>query len=324
MTMLLSIDIKPFSFHLKHKLKTSQGTIESKKGWLLHIHDSLGASGWGEVSHFDKKNLFKCEKILNTLNQKVARNDLEAGIKIWPGAMSFGIGAALAEMDGIIGSNSGTKWLKAPPSAILLPANYSLLETVECLVKRHKINKDTITMKWKIGINSIHQEKDLLSKILKLIPANFRLRLDANAGLNRLQANEWANLFSKEPRLEWLEQPLPAHDIEGLSQLAKATPIALDESLVYNPSLRSSWQSWQIRRPAIDGDPRVLLNELKQGKSFLSLSTAFETGIGRRWVNHLSAMQQKGPTPTAPGLAPGWSPNNELFSDNPILVWKSA
>jgi O-succinylbenzoate synthase len=54
------------------------------------------------------------------------------------------------------------------------------------------------------------------------------------------------------------------------------------------------------------------------------VSTALETGVGRRWIDHLAALQAEGPTPTAPGLAPGWTPEGPLFAADPELVWEAA
>jgi O-succinylbenzoate synthase len=54
------------------------------------------------------------------------------------------------------------------------------------------------------------------------------------------------------------------------------------------------------------------------------LSTGFETGIGRRWLALLAAIQMAGPTPAAPGLAPGWRPGGRLFSEDPLEVWQAA
>ena len=79
-----------------------------------------------------------------------------------------------------------------------------------------------------------------------------------------------------------------------------------------------------MRHPSLEGDPRKLLEELHCGTNYISISTAFETGIGRRCIDHLAAIQQQTPTPTAPGLAPGWCPTGNLFSKNPNLVWKAA
>ena len=107
-------------------------------------------------------------------------------------------------------------------------------------------------------------------------------------------------------------------------ELLARVPVALDESLRDHPAWRAYWPGWQVRRPALEGDPRLLLRQLQQGTPHLMLSTAFETGIGARWLAHLAALQQLGPTPAAPGLAPGWCPETALFSSDPEEVWIAA
>ena len=322
--MCLTLNVKSFSFRLSRTLRTAQGAINRKKGWLLHLENKSGNWGWGEVSPLNPNELEACEAILQNLGNKPSREKLEVGTKTWPGPLAFGIGAALAELDGIVGSFEAGGWLEAPESAILLPQTKSLLSSVDLLAKNYKSKTHHLTLKLKVAIQSSIKEEELLFQILERLPTNARLRLDANAGWNRKEAKHWANHFIGESRLEWLEQPLPANDIKGLSELSKHIPIALDESLLVDPSLRQSWQGWQIRRPLLDGDPRILLQELHAGVPFGVLSTAFETGIGRRWLHHLAALQQHGPTPTAPGLAPGWCPDGPLFSKNPNLVWEAA
>ena len=163
----------------------------------------------------------------------------------------------------------------------------------------------------------------MLEKILSMLPSNSKLRIDANGGWNRDQANYWAQKLHNNPLLEWLEQPLSPEDLSGLEKLAEYIPVALDESLNHNPCLRQTWKSWQIRRPSIDGDPRIILKELTNKNSYIVISTAFETGIGTRWVEYLARMQQHTKTPTKPGLAPGWRPNTPLFSNDPFVVWKT-
>ena len=67
-----------------------------------------------------------------------------------------------------------------------------------------------------------------------------------------------------------------------------------------------------------------LQQQLQSGLPRQMISTAFETGIGRRFVEHLAALQAQGPTPAAPGLAPGWRPEGELFAADPERVWEAA
>ena len=207
----------------------------------------------------------------------------------------------------------------------MLPTDKSLLlKTLDVMIAKHDNCQNALTFKWKVGNYTNESELTLLEQILDRIPKNSKLRIDANGGWTRNQANHWTKKLINEPRLEWLEQPLPANDIEGLEILARKIPVALDESLTYLPSLQKTWTSWQIRHPLLDGDPRMLLKNLNNKQSLISISTAFETGIGYRWIEHLAALQQKSATPTQAGLALGWKPDIPLFSNNPNTVWRAA
>jgi O-succinylbenzoate synthase len=179
-------------------------------------------------------------------------------------------------------------------------------------------------LKWKVAAHGNDLELGWLEELLALLPPGARLRLDANGGWDRPTAFAWAERLGGEARLDWLEQPLPPTDQPGLELLAQRLPVALDESLRADPGLRQRWLGWQVRRPALEGDPRPLLAELGAGRPGLMVSTALETGIGRRWVEHLAALQAAGPTPTAPGLAPGWTPEGALFATDPAVVWEAA
>ena len=234
-------------------------------------------------------------------------------------------------------------WRSAPPSAWLLPAGTGALAALATLLEKAEqdgqttdptalgplgrpgaLRPKTLTFKWKVAAGSDSEERAVLEQLLGRLPAGSRLRLDANGGWDRTTARAWAERLAAEPRLDWMEQPLTPGDQAGLEALAALVPVALDESLRLDPSLRGRWPGWQVRRPSLEGDPRPLLRALTSGTPGLMLSTAFETGIGRRFLGHLAALQQDGPTPTAPGLAPGWRPAGALFAHDPALVWAAA
>ena len=217
----------------------------------------------------------------------------------------------------------------APPGAVLLPAGEAMLPALEHVLHcadgaSGRLSVNPLSVKWKVAAGADSQERALLELLLAQLPANARLRLDANGGWSRATAWGWAERLAGEPRLQWLEQPLASHDQAGLEALAARLPVALDESLQQRPQLRHSWPGWQVRRPSQEGDPRPLLAALAAGQPRLMLSTGFETGIGRRWLHHLAALQMRGPTPTAPGLASGWQPPGALFAADPWQVWEAA
>ena len=121
--------------------------------------------------------------------------------------------------------------------------------------------------------------------------------------------------------IDWLEQPLCVDDIEGMKELNKKIQIALDESLLKFPTLIDEWKGWQIRRPSQENNPVKLLRVLENKKALISISTSFETGIGKRWLYHLSSLQLQGSTPKVPGLAMNKLPNSFLFLNEAKKIW---
>ena len=323
--MKLIINSKPFSFKLTRKLITSQGIIHNKVGLLLQIKDSDGNCGWGEVSPIEKNELKKSIESLDFIGRQTTKDSIENYLCELPGALAFGLGSCLADLENLTKIKLNFEGIDITESSYLLPTDIDPLESIVNYLDRSNKEKSSRTIKWKVSNqeNNFNEEK-ALQKILNVLPKNFKLRIDPNGGWSRQKAHEWSSELKNETRLEWIEQPLPSKDIEGLFSLANQIPIALDESLIEFPYLRKTWKSWQIRRPALDGDPRLLLKEIDKEDSQTVISTAFETGIGRRWINHLAARQVKGKNPCAPGLAPGWCPKGPLFNNNPKLVWEAA
>jgi O-succinylbenzoate synthase len=351
------LEWRSFAFELGRPLVTSAGVVREKRGWLLRLRNERGQQGWGEAAPLQLEArpalqletastpqlaatpaltalpaLTELAAAIAELGEEQPREVLEAYLAgaACPPSLGFALGAALAEADGLVGGEGPP----APPGAVLLPAGEAMLPALEHVLHcadgasgRLSVNPLSVTplcVKWKVAAGADGQERALLELLLAQLPANARLRLDANGGWSRATAWGWAERLADEPRLQWLEQPLASDDQAGLEALAARLPVALDESLQQRPQLRHSWPGWQVRRPSQEGDPRPLLAALAAGQPRLMLSTGFETGIGRRWLHHLAALQMRGPTPAAPGLASGWQPPGALFATDPRQVWKAA
>jgi O-succinylbenzoate synthase len=333
----LQLRWRPFALALPRPLQTARATLTHKRGWLLQLRSASGGLGWGEAAPLVPEPAL--EQAIKALGPEPARNAVEADLAAGrlPGPVAFALGAALAEADGLLESG----WLAPPPSAQLLPAGPDALAALEealqladQLADQSAVQSAPLpvgppgvtgpSFKWKVAVRSDSEERALLEQLLARLPAGARLRLDANGRWDRATATVWADRLAVESRLQWLEQPLDPADQAGLEALAARLPVALDESLSASPPLRQSWPGWQVRRPSQDGDPRPLMTELIARRPRLMLSTAFETGIGLRWLNHLAALQALGPTPAAPGLAPGWQLGGGWASANPWQVWEAA
>ena len=335
------------------RLQASDGRL----GWGEAAPLELGVGRRGGAPGACADTLEACRGTIAALGPCLSRQQLEAALPGLPGSLAFAVGAALAELEGLAGEVAAgglakleglagevgggglaeledlpgeppagglapgwlaKGWLPAPPSAWLLPAGASVLPALE-----EALSRNAQTLKWKVAAGDDALERQLLEAVLERLPEGARLRLDANGGWDRATAAAWADRLAGEPRLEWLEQPLAEDDLEGLEALAARLPVALDESLRRHPWLRQRWRGWQVRRPALEGDPRPLLAALAAGRAGWMVSTAFETGVGRRLVEHAAALQWRGPTPTAPGLAPQWRPTGPLFDPDPAVAWAS-
>ncbi|MEB3333831.1 MAG: o-succinylbenzoate synthase [Cyanobacteriota bacterium] len=334
----VTLQWRPFHFALPAPLRTAAGRLERRRGWLLRLQTARETVGWGEAAPLALGSapdgaLAACALELEELAGRWSRGDLEERLPGLPPALAFAVGAALAEADGLVGAGAGG-WRPPPPSAHLLPAGPDALETVQALRKVWDsargqgaglgTNSLPPTVKWKVAVHPERVEQACYERLIRLLPGGTRLRLDANGGFDRATAERWVDLLRREERLQWLEQPLAPADQDGLEALALRVPIALDESLLLRPDLRRNWRGWQVRRPSQEGDPRPLLRELGAGRPRWMVSTSFETGIGRRWLAHLAALQAEGPTPVAPGLAPGWRAPGDLGAEAPEAVWRAA
>ncbi|WP_259720605.1 o-succinylbenzoate synthase [Synechococcus sp. CS-1328] len=310
-------------------LRTSQGWLCQKQGCLLRLESPDHArSGWGEAAALEGDTAALAAAIARCTPESgttMPRAALEALLPKLPEVLAFAIGAALAELDGMI----GPIWLPPPPAALLLPAGEEALGALERHLNAAGANEAApLCCKWKVAASPDPLERQVLEQLLERLPADARLRLDANGGWSRATATAWAKRLAEEPRLEWLEQPLEPFDLEGHEALARLLPVALDESLQRRPELRQRWPGWQVRRPSQEGDPRPLLAALAGGAGVpvppLVFSTAFETGIGQRWLGHLAALQARQGDAPAPGLAPGWLPGTGLGRRDPEEVWEAA
>ncbi len=318
--MNLTFEKKSFFFKLSSKVDNSNTTYKYRSGWIIKLRNIEKGVGFGEVNPLIKKDLDKCKIQLNQIPKYINSKNIPNLISNFHPCIQSAINSALAEIEKKIIFEENYYFNEIDQTAILLNP-YKALQELKELQDNKMLNDKSLTIKWKVAIQDNTSEEKTLIEILKNLRSNIKLRIDANGSWKREIANRWVDILKNIKNIDWLEQPLSSDDIEGLREINKKIPVALDESLLKYPYLIKEWDGWQIRRPSQEKNPMHLLKELKDKKGFRSLSTSFETGVGMRWLFHLSSLQLLGLTPKVPGLALKKNPNSFLFLDEPQKIW---
>ncbi len=314
---------KFFFFEFPKSIYNSKRKFNYKKGWIIKLNsNNFINNGFGEITPLVDEHISLCEKQLNMIPENIKREKLIEKIYNFHPCVQSGIKSALGEIEGIIKYKEKYNFNEIHQSAILVDSS-SVIEKLKELKIQYKSNPRVFTIKWKVATKENKIEEKILEEILNQHENHIKLRIDANGSWNRQCANRWAEILCDNKNLDWIEQPLGIDDIEGSHELNKKIPIALDESLLKYPQLIHSWHGWQIRRPSQEKNPLELLEELNNKNSLKSLSSSFETGIGKRFLFHLSYLQLLGPTPKVPGLALKQMPNTFLFKSDPQIIWNN-
>ena len=320
--MIINFEKKFFSFRLPSEIINSKYKISLKEGWIIRTKNKNNEVGYGEISPILKSDILVCKKEINQIPKENEEISFLEKINRMHPCIQSGINSALAEIKGEIKFRKYYPFDKINQTAILLRSD-NIIEEIKSIKKKLKYQNLNITIKWKVGIEENKKEEYLLNRILNELPKNYKLRIDANGGWTREVANRWAEILKNNNNLDWLEQPLAPEDFEGHRKLNEKIPIALDETLLQFPEFIESWDGWQIRRPSQERNPMKLMEDLIKYKRMISISSSFETGIGRRLLFHFAFVQLKGSTPKVPGLALRQTPNSSLFSNDPNTIWEN-
>ncbi len=270
-----SVYQRPF----RQPLKTSHGVWEIRAGIIIQLTDDFGRSHQGEIAPI---SWFGSESIEQAILwcQQVGDIITTAQIHQIPNhlpACQFGCGSAL------------TAFKPAPSSPASIPDLSALLPSGAAAIARIPVlfAQGYSTFKWKIGVLPIAEEMAIWQQLIMALPQNGKLRLDANGGLSYLQAQQWLEICSQEPRIEFIEQPLGVDSIKQMQALAQMydTPIAIDESVATFTQLQAAYtQGWRgiyVVKPGIAGFPWRLAEFITQNQLDVVFSSVMETSIGR-------------------------------------------
>ena len=177
---------------------------------------------------------------------------------------------------------------------------------VRCVERGHKV------LKVKVGFD-LEKDMERLTAIREAVGPAIPFRIDPNMAWSPRTAVRWIRRMEKL-NLQWVEQPVPSWDIEGLVEVARAvdTPLSADESCM---TVRDAWRLAEAR--AVEAF-NVYLTEaggITRAREIVAIANAAgiacvigtwgEGGVGQAAVLHLVASSRnfEHASDTAYGLA---------------------
>lgn len=273
-----------FSFHpyqrkFREPLETSHGKWSIREGIIIRLINKNAQIGWGEIAPlpwFGSETLAQAKLFCQQLNGEISTAKI-AKIPDNLSACQFAFATAIESI------KSDYIKLSASSYSHLLPAGKAALSAWQTAW-----GKGFKTFKWKIAVQPIEVEIQILKQLTKTLPPQAQLRLDANGGLTYQQAQQWLKVTDKIEKIEFLEQPLPPQKIQKMITLAEdfTTPLALDESVATFRQLtdcyQQGWRGIFVIKAGILGFPQYLRDFCQHHKIDPVFSSVLETEIGKQ------------------------------------------
>ncbi len=298
-----------------NSFSTAHGIMTAREGIIVQVTNRQGISGIGEIAPlpaFGGGSLADARKLLHALVARLHHKTLHEALdlvltegKAGSKAASTLCGLEIALLD-LIGKAEGCGVCtllspagSAPRAAVPVNAVIGARATEAATATARDARKNGFRcVKLKVGWGvSVHEEIERIAAVRDAIGPAMHLRLDANEAWNLEEAIAiLSQCFPYD--IQYIEQPLKAHDLAGMRTLRQAIPIpiAADEALHSLESARlvldSEAADILVIKPQLAGGLRVgqqiIQTATERGVRSVITST-LESGIGLVAALHLAA-----------------------------------
>ena len=296
MTIQYSFHFTPYRYHFNQPLRTSHGIWRVREGIIITLSDSKNRIGKGEIAPipwFGSENLESALSFCQKLGNTVTEADIIRIQDSLP-ACQFAFESAFGELEAGVALGAEVAGEDLLSYSYLLPGGNRVLDWDLDKIIRSSENLTINTFKWKIGVESLAAEIAILQQLVERLPAQTKLRLDANGGLTLPEAHQLLQFTDKIPQIEFIEQPLPPDKFSEMMVLAITykTTLALDESVSNIRQLQDCYsQGWRgvfVIKAAIAGKPSLLRQFCQQHSLDIVFSSVLETSIARQAALNLA------------------------------------
>jgi o-succinylbenzoate synthase len=305
---------RPFRLTMRGRFEAASGTINHRHGVLIELVDEDGRQGFGEASpmaHIDGGN---SQHVLDLLQQHgtILLKDGGASAE-GPGATALRCALDVAELD-LQSQAAGQPiaWLlgKDPAPWVSVNAIIGGVEPREVAdFGQQAMDAGYSVLKLKVGVAALDEDIARVAALREACPVA-TIRLDANGAWDEgTTRHAFEGLYPH--RIELLEQPVPADDVEVLARLRDVAPlrIAADEAVDYPECLERVLElhaaDFVVLKPMFLGGlrPAIAIAERAAEHGIVAFATTtFDSSIGIAAALQLAAVL---PTDAAHGLATG-------------------
>lgn len=308
----------PYSLPFSRDFMTAHGAERVREGAIVEIHTGDGPVGIGEIvplAAFGGGTLSEAlaelpalimhgrDLCLSDALSLVTACALDCVDTTFHAASLCGLEIALLDALSKAGGLSVSQLL-APPSytprrAVSVNAVIAVSDIDAAWLAAHEaVGEGFDCIKLKVATQqSVEREVERVAAVREAIGAHRHLRLDANGGWTFEQAR---NILSRcaEFDLQYVEQPLPAHDLNGMRRLREAVPvpIAADEAVADAHSvqriLAHGAADVLVLKPQFVGGLRAcqrMIREATNSGVRCVVTTGLESGVGVAAALHLAA-----------------------------------
>jgi o-succinylbenzoate synthase len=323
--------VTPFSLPLVRSVQTGHGTLFNRAGILLEIEDSRSLKGYGEatpIPGFGTESLEEaCDALARFLpvflreKQWSIEETLENFRIAFPAANTAlsAIDTALCDLsskqqDCSVAALLAGKFQTEVSGTVMvngLLQSQILKELVEEAEQRW--SEGFRTFKIKVGVQSIAQDIERIGAVRKTLGEDAKIRLDVNEAWTPEEAERALPALSTLS-IEYLEQPLPAHNLQGAAALRKKSTIflAADEAACSPGDIKTVLNRQAadiiVLKPAATGGPHLSMQMgwVALGFNVPCVTTTLMDGaVGRAMATHVAAALPASGEPYACGLATG-------------------
>lgn len=205
-----SADWRDYQLLLRKPWQTSQGILTQRRGRLLRLQDTEGRTGWGDAAPLPEFGIDEAA------------------------ATAFAEECAYLDLSAQRSDQALNAWLSGHPAqqSIAVNANLGALSDKSPAQARQAIAQGYRILKLKVGTAPLLDEINALKKLGVGVPAQIKLRFDANRAWSIQEARDFIDACQQLP-IDGLEEPLQTPDPAALATLQDLAdfPLAIDESI---------------------------------------------------------------------------------------------